>query len=46
MKLGADGFRLDVADELPDEFIQLLRKRIKQINPDALLLGEVWEARS
>ena len=43
MKLGADGFRLDVADELPDEFIQLLRKRIKGINPDALLLGEVWE---
>ncbi|MGM9660340.1 MAG: glycoside hydrolase family 13 protein [Faecousia sp.] len=43
MKLGADGFRLDVADELPDEFIQLLRRRIKEINPDALLLGEVWE---
>ena len=43
MKLGADGFRLDVADELPDEFIQLLRRRIKGINPDALLLGEVWE---
>ena len=43
MRLGADGFRLDVADELPDEFIQLLRRRIKGINPDALLLGEVWE---
>ena len=43
LKLGADGFRLDVADELPDEFIRLLRKRIKGINPDALLLGEVWE---
>ena len=43
MKLGADGFRLDVADELPDEFISLLRQRIKGINPDALLLGEVWE---
>ena len=43
LKLGADGFRLDVADELPDEFIQLLRKRIKGINPEALLLGEVWE---
>ena len=43
MKLGADGFRLDVADELPDEFIRLLRQRIKAINPDALLLGEVWE---
>ena len=43
MKLGADGYRLDVADELPDEFIQLLRDRIKSINPDALLIGEVWE---
>ncbi len=43
MKLGADGFRLDVADELPDEFIKLLRDRIKGINPDAYLLGEVWE---
>jgi glycosidase len=43
MKLGADGYRLDVADELPDEFIKLLRDRIKAINPDALLIGEVWE---
>ena len=43
MKLGADGYRLDVADELPDEFIKRLRDRIKDINPDALLMGEVWE---
>ncbi len=43
MKLGADGYRLDVADELPDEFIKLLRDRIKGIDPDAYLLGEVWE---
>ena len=43
LALGADGFRLDVADELPDEFIALLRERIKEINPDALLMGEVWE---
>ena len=43
LRLGADGFRLDVADELPDEFIKLLRERIKQIKPDALLMGEVWE---
>lgn len=41
--LGADGFRLDVADELPDEFISALRTRIKGIKPDALLIGEVWE---
>ena len=43
LTLGADGFRLDVADELPDEFIIKLRKRVKEINPDALVLGEVWE---
>ncbi|MBQ6998359.1 MAG: glycoside hydrolase family 13 protein [Clostridia bacterium] len=43
LKLGADGFRLDVADELPDEFITAFKKRLKQIKPDALLIGEVWE---
>ena len=43
LRLGADGFRLDVADELPGEFIQALRQRIRQIKPDALLMGEVWE---
>lgn len=43
LKLGADGFRLDVADELPDEFIAGLRKKLKEINPKALLIGEVWE---
>lgn len=43
IRLGADGFRLDVADELPDEFILRLKKRIRAIKPDAMLLGEVWE---
>ena len=43
LKLGADGFRLDVADELPDEFLKLLYDRVKQLKPDALVLGEVWE---
>ncbi|MBQ7802181.1 MAG: glycoside hydrolase family 13 protein [Oscillospiraceae bacterium] len=43
LKAGADGFRLDVADELPDDFIKLLRDRIRAIKPDALLIGEVWE---
>ncbi len=40
---GADGFRLDVADELPDEFIAAFRARLKAIKPDSLLIGEVWE---
>ena len=43
LKLGADGYRLDVADELPDEFLKLLYDRVKEINPEALVLGEVWE---
>ena len=43
LKLGVDGFRLDVADELPDAFIKLLYNRVKEINPDAYVLGEVWE---
>ena len=43
LRLGADGFRLDVADELPNEFILLLKQRIRQLKPDALLIGEVWE---
>lgn len=43
LKLGADGFRLDVVDELPDAFVLLLKQRIRQIKSDALLIGEVWE---
>jgi len=43
LRRGASGFRLDVADELPDEFIKILRKSLKEENPDALLIGEVWE---
>lgn len=43
IKLGASGWRLDVADELPDKFIKLLKKRIREVNKDAILIGEVWE---
>ena len=43
LSLGADGFRLDVADELPDIFIDELRDRLKKTKHDALLMGEVWE---
>ena len=43
LKAGADGFRLDVVDELPDQFVLLLKNRIRAIKPDALLIGEVWE---
>ena len=43
LKLGADGFRLDVADELPYEFLKRLKTRLRQLRPDGLLIGEVWE---
>lgn len=40
---GAAGWRLDVADELPDEFIRGVRRAIKYQHPDSVLIGEVWE---
>lgn len=43
LNLGADGFRLDVADELPNAFLAALKRRVRQIKPDALVIGEVWE---
>ena len=43
LEAGASGWRLDVADELPDGFLDALRHRVKATDPDALVLGEVWE---
>lgn len=43
LKFGASGWRLDVADELPDIFLDSFRKAVKEENPDALVMGEVWE---
>ena len=43
LRRGASGWRLDVADELPDETLSLIRTSAKQEKPDALILGEVWE---
>ncbi|MGI6066929.1 MAG: glycoside hydrolase family 13 protein [Bacillota bacterium] len=43
LKAGIKGWRLDVADELPDEFIQKLRTVVKTIDLEAVVIGEVWE---
>lgn len=43
MKCGVSGWRLDVADELPDGFIDSIRTAVKAEDPEALLIGEVWE---
>ena len=42
-QLGIDGLRLDVADELTDEFIEGIRKAVKRNKEDGFILGEVWK---
>ncbi|MEN6435359.1 MAG: glycoside hydrolase family 13 protein, partial [Anaerolineaceae bacterium] len=43
IKFGADGWRLDVASEIDDDpFWQEFRQRVKQVNPDAYIVGEIW----
>lgn len=46
LRAGASGFRLDVADELPEAFLYALRARVKAVDPEAVILGEVWEEAS
>lgn len=43
IKAGASGIRLDVADELPDCFLDKVRTAVKRNGEDKYLLGEVWE---
>ncbi len=43
IKLGARGWRLDVADELPDEFLDNLNRSVKKMGIDKVIYGEVWE---
>ena len=42
-KLGIDGLRLDVADELSDNFIENINKAVKRNKKDGFILGEVWK---
>ncbi|MEG0834432.1 MAG: glycoside hydrolase family 13 protein [Christensenellaceae bacterium] len=43
IRKGASGYRLDVADELPDEAIEKIRTEMKHLSQDNVLIGEVWE---
>lgn len=43
MKQGATGWRLDVVDEIPGEFVKMIRQAMKRVKPDSVLIGEVWE---
>lgn len=42
-KLGVGGWRLDVVDELPSEFVKSIRNAVKRADNDAIIIGEVWE---
>ena len=39
---GIDGIRLDVANEVSHRFCKELHARVKEINPDIYILGEIW----
>ena len=43
MKKGISGWRLDVIDELPRQFSRAFYKKMKSIDKDAVLIGEIWE---
>ena len=43
LRAGADGWRLDVADELPDDFVHGIHEAARAEKPDAVVVGEVWE---
>lgn len=43
IKAGNSGWRLDVADELPDVFLENLRKAVKAEGEENIIIGEVWE---
>ncbi len=43
LKAGIKGYRLDVADELPDDVLELMYATARQTEPEAVMLGEVWE---
>jgi cyclomaltodextrinase len=41
-EIGVDGYRLDVAGEIPFWFWDLFRERVKSTKPDAYIVGELW----
>lgn len=39
---GIDGYRLDVAEKVPIDFWREYRTVVKEVNPEAILIGEIW----
>lgn len=40
---GADAIRFDLGENLPWQFMQGLRRKIKSLNPEVLLISEMWD---
>lgn len=43
MAMGIGGFRLDVVDELTNNFLHEICEAARRVNPKAFMIGEVWE---
>jgi len=43
MQFGIDGWRLDVPNEVPQEFWTAWRHIVKRLRPDAYIVGEIWD---
>lgn len=39
---GADCIRLDLGENLPESFMQDVRQKIKELNPEVLIVSEMW----
>ncbi len=40
---GIDGWRLDVPNEVPGGFWEEWREVVKEVNPEAYIVGEIWD---
>lgn len=43
LKQGIAGVRLDVVDEITDEFVEKIQKKVSEFGDDKIVVGEVWE---
>jgi neopullulanase len=43
IRFGIDGWRLDVAEEIPDQFWREFRERVKALDPEAYIVAEIWD---
>lgn len=42
IKMGADAIRLDLGENFPNEFMSKFRQEVKAVNPEVLIVNEMW----